>query len=153
MKAILAVDNHGGIGKDNGLPWSTISTDLKRFKDLTLNQIVIMGRNTWESKDMPKPLPNRTNLVVTSQDIQLPPGVLKITDIRYFDHFSMGWIIGGAALFNSLLPKITEIHLTRVPNNYHCDTFIDIDTVNNDFEMIHFQKYPDHTYEILKRTF
>ena len=54
-----------GIGSDNKLPWH-ISQDLKRFKELTTNKIVIMGRKTWDSlPDSFRPLPNRFNIIIT----------------------------------------------------------------------------------------
>ena len=63
MKLILACDLNGGIGYKNKLPWY-IPLDLKRFKNLTQNGVVVMGRKTWESLPK-KPLPKRVNVVVS----------------------------------------------------------------------------------------
>ena len=60
---VVAVSRNGVIGRDGGLPWH-ISSDLKRFKAITLGKPVIMGRKTWESLPR-KPLPGRSNIVVT----------------------------------------------------------------------------------------
>ena len=68
MKLIVACDPKGGIGYNNKLPWSNIQGDLPRFKNLTQGQIIVMGRNTWDSLPK-KPLPNRFNVVVTSKSI------------------------------------------------------------------------------------
>ena len=61
---VVAVARNGVIGADGGLPWR-LSSDLKRFKTLTMGKPVIMGRKTWESLPR-KPLPGRTNIVVTT---------------------------------------------------------------------------------------
>ena len=62
---IWAQDTNGGIGKNGKLPWH-ISEDLKKFKSLTYNSTVIMGRKTWDSLPI-KPLPNRRNFVLSRQ--------------------------------------------------------------------------------------
>ena len=60
----MAVDDKGGISKDNSMPWPRNSNDLKWFKKHTINQVVIMGRNTWEDPFMPTPLISRVNIFV-----------------------------------------------------------------------------------------
>ena len=69
IRAILAHDSQWGIGKNGDLPWPKNSEDLKWFKECTTGCTVMMGRGTWESLKF-KPLPNRTNAIVTSQNIQ-----------------------------------------------------------------------------------
>ena len=64
MRLILACDLKGGIGYQNKLPWH-IPLDLSRFKSLTKNGVVVMGRKTWESLPK-KPLPNRVNVVISN---------------------------------------------------------------------------------------
>ena len=65
FEMVVAVDTNGCIGKANSIPWH-LPEDLKHFKELTLNQIVIMGRRTFES--LPNgPLKNRLNIVISSQ--------------------------------------------------------------------------------------
>jgi len=67
LSIIVAVSKNGVIGKDGKLPWH-IPTDMRNFKNLTQGHTVVMGRNTWESLPTNfRPLPNRTNLVLTSQ--------------------------------------------------------------------------------------
>ena len=80
MKLILACDPTGGIGKDNQLPWSMLEGDLPRFKSLTANQVIVMGKNTWLSLPK-KPLPSRLNFVVSSSLLDLPNGALLIKDL------------------------------------------------------------------------
>tara|TARA_Y100000739_G_scaffold95048_1_gene81320 strand:+ start:201 stop:473 length:273 start_codon:yes stop_codon:yes gene_type:complete len=74
FKAIMAVDDKGGISRDGSMPWPKNSSDLKWFKKNTLNAIVIMGRATWEDPFMPSPLINRLNILVTNQDKKKYPG-------------------------------------------------------------------------------
>jgi dihydrofolate reductase len=71
IAAILASTNTGGIGLNGTLPWPKHSEDLKWFKEHTSNQIVVMGRKTWDDPMMPKPLPNRINCVVSSNPVAI----------------------------------------------------------------------------------
>ena len=66
LSLIVATDSRGGIGKDNKIPWH-IPEDMKRFKELTMGHPVIIGRKTYDSilSYLKKPLPGRTNIVVT----------------------------------------------------------------------------------------
>ena len=71
MRLVIACDPNGGIGYKNKLPWTKIEGDLPRFKKLTENRVVFMGRNTWESLPV-KPLPNRQNFIITSDPYSIP---------------------------------------------------------------------------------
>ena len=64
IKAIMAVDDNGGVSKGKSMPWPKNPKDLQWFKKNTLNQVVLMGRLTWESLPF-KPLPNRRNIVLS----------------------------------------------------------------------------------------
>jgi len=154
MKAILAVSQSGGIGFEGGMPWPHDKDDLARFKKLTLNQTVLMGRGTWEADGMPKPLPNRQNIVVSSKDILLPDDVIRLDNINYktlVEDLKVQWVIGGAGLFNSLLDMIDEIHLSHLHKDYECDKFIDLDRIKDEFECVFDEMHPTHTYKIWKR--
>lgn len=149
MKLIIAADPNGGIGYQNKLPWINIQGDLARFKQLTDGQLVIMGRNTWESLPI-KPLPNRKNVVITStllnpitKNVLVTPFINAINDDA--------WIIGGAKLVNSNWDKITEVHLTKTFNEYTCDAFIDLTNLETNFTCKHEDVFNDHTYQIWKR--
>lgn len=149
MKLIVACDIKGGIGYNNRLPWSKIENDLPRFKRLTDNQIIVMGRNTWESLPV-KPLPNRTNLIVTSRYIRnLPNDTFTVSSLNGITEDA--WLIGGAKLINSSWERINEIHLSRVIQEHQCDTFIDLNQIVNNFVCISTETFTDHTYEIWKR--
>jgi dihydrofolate reductase len=149
MKAVIACDPKGGIGYENKLPWDKIQGDLPRFKQLTDGQVIVMGRNTWESLPK-KPLPNRINVVVSSKDIE---GVTTIKEISktFDDEYKSAWLIGGASLINSSWWCIDEVHLTRTFTEYTCDTYIDLVKLQNEFMCWFKETHTDHTYEIWKR--
>jgi len=151
MKAILAVEKNGGIGFEGSMPWPKQSKDLQRFKDLTLDTTILMGRGTWESTGMPKPLPNRKNIVASSSDLDLPEGVEQIKELAVTDLLNIDWVIGGANLIDNLWVGIDEIHLTRLKDAYECDTFFDLDRLETDFELTRSQLCLTHTYEIWVR--
>jgi len=154
MKAIIACEKNGGIGHNGSMPWPSQSEDLKRFKELTLNKTILMGRGTWESSDMPTPLPDRQNIVVSSKDLRLPEDVIRLDHINYrtlVEDFKVDWIIGGAGLFNSLLDVITEIHLSHIYESYECDKHIDLIRIHDEFILESSVDCGSHAYEIWKR--
>lgn len=170
MKAILACTPKGGIGYKNSLPWSRLEGDLARFKDLTLGQFVIMGRNTWDSLPK-KPLPNRDNVIVTSRPLFEPPyflplekvhereilfnflhnNCLTVSSVDRFIGHDNAWIIGGAKLIASSWPWINELHLSRTYEEYECDTFIDLNYIEQNFNLVSKFLHSDHSYEIWQR--
>jgi dihydrofolate reductase len=147
MKLIIACDPTGGIGYQNRLPWTKIQGDLPRFKALTEGHPVIMGRNTWDSLPK-KPLPGRINIVVTSRPFR-QEGVTCVDQL--FDHTDFYWLIGGASLIQQSWPYVNEIHLTRVYDQYTCDSFIDLSYIENNYNIVDSELYADHSYEIWKR--
>lgn len=155
MKAILAIEKNGGIGYKGSMPWPKQSKDLQRFKDLTQGTVVIMGRGTWESTGMPKPLPNRTNVVITSNESYEPEGAYvlpSLDSIKYMPFAALpSWIIGGAGLVESSWDMIDEIHLSHLHAEYECDKHLDLDMLESDFELTRSQLCMTHTYEIWKR--
>ena len=150
MKLIVACDPKGGIGYNNKLPWSNIQGDLPRFKNLTQGQVVVMGRNTWESLPK-KPLLGRLNFVVTSQNLILPNGAIRVSNLNNFSEFNNAWLIGGASLINSSWYMIDEIHLTKTLTEYTCDRYIDLLYLEQNFMCWFKEQHADHTYEIWKR--
>jgi dihydrofolate reductase len=146
MKLIVAFDPKGGIGYNGKLPWSKIEGDLPRFKELTTNKIVLMGRNTYESLPK-KPLPNRINWVKSSSPII---GVENPDDDTIIKEKDV-WLIGGAKMIESYWEHIDEIHVTRTFTEYTCDTFIDIVKLEKEFMCWFKETFSDHTYEVWKR--
>ena len=74
IKAIMALDDEGGVSKEGSMPWPINLSDLKWFKKHTLNNVVIMGKLTWIDPFIPTPLKNRVNVLITSQDKTKYPG-------------------------------------------------------------------------------
>ena len=100
INVIVAYDKNLAIGKDNTLVWRQ-SADLKRFKELTTGNTVVMGRKTFES--IGKPLPNRRNIVITRQDIEIE-GVEIIKSIEEIKNIEEDiFIIGGGEIYKSCL--------------------------------------------------
>lgn len=150
MQLILACDPSGGIGYKNKLPWSNIQGDLPRFKQLTTNKTIVMGRNTWESLPK-KPLPNRKNLVVSSSNLNLPENVTHISNIEQLKTYDDLYVIGGASLVTSLFDQIKKIYLTVTFSRYTCDTHIDLLKLQSEFALEYQEVNSDHTYEIWTR--
>lgn len=159
IKGILACDEEGGIGKDNGLPWPKNSRDLKWFKDNTVNHIVVMGSSTWNSKGMPKPLPDRVNVVATYQDEKLfdCDGILKgdlgLAVLRLQDMYldKDVWIIGGPNVVAQTLGVIEEFYLTRIPGKYECDKFLTLGAIEQNFDKTWEEVHEEATFEIWRK--
>jgi dihydrofolate reductase len=142
ISIIAAIGKNRELGKDNKLLWR-IPEDMKRFKDLTLGQVVIMGRKTYES--LPKkfrPLPNRINIVISrhpelvsgsQQDVEtcLPSGRQVRHNINTIICFSIEqaidkakefnkeiFIIGGASIYSQGLKYADKLYLTLVDKEY-----------------------------------
>lgn len=123
---IVAVASNGVIGRDGSLPWR-IPEDMKWFKARTAGRPLIMGRKTWESFPR-RPLPGRTNIVVTRQaDYRAEGGVVTgslddALDLARGEQPDEIMIIGGAELYRVALPIAKRIYLTLVQGNIGGDT-------------------------------
>ena len=111
------------IGRDNALPWR-LPADLKHFKEITWGKPILMGRRTFES--IGKPLPGRTNLVLTRDKGWTAAGVLVAHSLdealeRVKDAPELAGI-GGADVFRMLMPLASRIHLTRIDADIPGDT-------------------------------
>lgn len=126
LSMIVAVDETRAIGKDNRLLWH-IPEDLKRFKELTTGHAVIMGENTYHS--IGRPLPNRTNIVVTLDQTLALPGCLVVHSLdealsvaREHEREEI-FVMGGASIYRQFLPMIDRLYLTLVSGKHEADTF------------------------------
>jgi dihydrofolate reductase len=124
LHAVAAMAENRVIGRDGALPWH-LPGDLKLFKELTLGRSIIMGRRTWES--LGRPLPGRENIVVSRAN---PPGeadgatlVSSIDALKDLTVSGDAYLIGGAQLYNALLPSCDSLYLTLVKGNHQGDTF------------------------------
>lgn len=109
------------IGKEGGLIWD-IPTDMKRFRELTRDHPIIMGRKTWDSlPDGRRPLPHRTNIVITRDESFAPEGALvahSIEDAIELAKDEEGsdqiWVIGGGQIYEAALPYADRLYLTEI---------------------------------------
>ena len=116
IKLIWAQDNYGGIGINNELPWH-FKEDLKKFKSITLNSTIIMGRKTWESLKI-KPLPKRRNIVLSSNNINEVECYNKVDDLmNNIKEESSIFIIGGAQIYKIFYSIADELHISFVNRN------------------------------------
>jgi dihydrofolate reductase len=122
---VVAVSRNGVIGRASGLPWH-ISSDLKRFKALTMGKPLIMGRKTWESLPK-KPLPGRRNIVITRQANYRAEGAVVVADattaLAAAGQVEEISVIGGAEIFHLFLPQAQRIYLTEVDLEVEGDTY------------------------------
>lgn len=124
---IAAVANNGTIGDKNNLPWH-LPEDLKRFKELTTGKTVVMGRKTFDSifSRLGKPLPNRTNVVITRQtSSKMPEGVIVQSSIENALR-SYGWgdifVIGGGEIYRQTIAIADRLYITHVNKDVAGDT-------------------------------
>jgi dihydrofolate reductase len=122
---VVAMDQNHGIGYLNQLPWH-IPDDLKRFRRLTLNSPIIMGRKTFES--IGKPLVLRQNLMLSSTIEHLPLGVQRVTFHECVQKFSErlspnAYVIGGAQVYEAFLPYCSGLHITMIDSVFPVDTY------------------------------
>ena len=130
ISLIVAVADNGVIGSNNQLPWR-ISADLKYFKRVTLGKPIIMGRLTYES--IGKPLPGRTNIVMSRDSAWRAEGVKRASDLnaalaiakKIADDSQLEelMIIGGATIYREALPQADRLYLTRVHTRVDGDAF------------------------------
>ena len=124
---IVAMDEAGTIGKGDGLPW-TLPNDLRHFKKMTSGHTVVMGRTTFET--LGRPLPNRKNVVLSREEIQLE-GCTVVTGLdELFDEVKEDgevFVIGGRQVYDLLFPFVTRCHVTRIEGRFEGDTFLDLD--------------------------
>lgn len=123
---IVACDLNNGIGKDNAL-LCHLPADLKYFKMITSGHFILMGRKTFES--IGRPLPNRTNMVLSRASLSFPEGVFSFQTVDEAFHFAENqgahelFVIGGGTLYTSLIETADRIYLTRIHHQFQADTF------------------------------
>ncbi len=125
LSAIVAIDQNNVIGNHNKLPWH-LPADLNYFKQVTLNKTIIMGRKTFES--IGRPLPHRKNMIVTRDKNFKATACEIIYSIDDVIAMSQNndeefFLIGGAELFNQLLPHVKRLYLTLVHHTFEGDAF------------------------------
>ena len=158
LTLIVAVSENNVIGKDNDLIWR-LRNDLQRFKALTSGHCIIMGRKTFES--FPKPLPNRTHIVITTQqNYKSPEGVTVVNSleaaIKAAKQDSSPYIIGGGEIYKQALDFVDLIELTKVHHTFEGDTFFpeidvkiweEINCIYNEKDDLHKHPFSFLTYK------
>jgi len=130
ISLVVAVTENNVIGRDGGLPWR-LSTDLKRFKTLTMGKPVVMGRVCYDS--IGKPLPGRPNIVITRNPDFKPEGAIVVHSLEdaleeaFAEAERLGvdeiCVIGGGVVYGEAMKLATILHVTHVRAAIEGDTF------------------------------
>lgn len=159
LNIIAAIGKNRELGLRGKLLWH-ITDDLQRFKELTIGHPVIMGRKTWESlPEKFRPLPGRTNIVVTRQANYKAEGAM-IADspesaraaAARADGSEEIFIIGGGEIYRETLPLADRLYLTLIDDTVEADTFFP--AYAQEFNLIseeNGEENPPHRFQILER--
>lgn len=153
---IAAAAENNALGKDNDLLWH-LPDDFKRFKQLTSNHYIIMGRKTFES--FPKPLPNRTHVIITRQKDYKVDNCIVVNSLKHALEVCPEnedvFIIGGGEIYKQSMEIADLIELTRVHITIDADTFFpEIDSA--DWKLLSEEFHPKdekHQYAFTYQTF
>lgn len=155
---IAAASENNALGKNNELVWH-LPNDFKRFKNLTSGHHIIMGRKTFES--FPKPLPNRTHIVISHQENYNPEGCIVVNSmekaLEKCPSNEAIFIIGGGEIYNLGLPFSDKIELTRVHHTFEADAFFpeidprDWELINSEFQSKDDKHLFDYSYQTYVR--
>lgn len=121
---IAAVAENNALGKNNDLLWH-LPLDFRRFKEITSGHHIIMGRKTFES--FPKPLPNRTHVIITRQKDFKHDGCIVVQDIEKAIAVCPKeddlYIIGGGEIYKQFIHLADQLDITRVHNSFEADVY------------------------------
>ena len=126
LSMIAAMSENYIIGDKGKIPWN-LPTDTKWFRDKTLNHVIIMGRKTYES--MGKPLPKRTNLVVTRDKNYQAEGCIVFDNLEKAIDFAKTqedneiFIVGGSEIYKQSLVLADKLYLTIIEKDFDGDAF------------------------------
>ena len=128
MNLIVNADKNWGIGKNNEL-LVQIPNDMKMFRSTTIGNVVVMGRKTLESFPNGKPLPKRTNIVLTKNKNYAAKGAIVVhskeellEELKKYPEEDI-FVIGGESIYRMLLPYCTTAYVTRADYAYDADTY------------------------------
>lgn len=152
ISAIFAIDENNGMGYNGKLPWPKIQEDLSFFKQKTNNEIVVMGKNTWNSPDMPTPLPNRLNIVCSNTDIDnvitLSGDIRKgILLLHKSNPHKIIFIIGGMNILMQTAPIIDKVYVSKIHGSYPADVIFPSEEFFKHFIVNKITHYTHHTLE------
>ena len=153
---IAAVADNNALGKNNELLWH-LPNDFKRFKSITTGHYIIMGRKTFES--FPKPLPNRTHVIITRQKNYSYDGCIIVDSLQNAlatcSTEKEVFIIGGGEIYKQSIEIADKLDITKVHNTFEADTFfpeIDLDKWNLIASEFH-PKDEKHLYDFSFQTY
>ena len=123
--SIAAIADNNAIGKNNDLVWH-LPDDFKRFKALTSGHYIILGRKTFES--FPKPLPNRTHVIITRQKNFQAPGHIVVNSLNEAiaaipKNEEKAFVIGGGEIYKQAMSRVDQLEITHVHTTVEGDTF------------------------------
>lgn len=158
MNAIVAVDSNWAIGNKGQLLVS-IPADHKMFREETTGKVVVLGRKTMDTFPGRKPLPNRMNIILSSNENYKVDGALVVhsieellEELKKYDSNDI-YIIGGDSVYRQMLDLCDTIHVTKVEREYEADAYFpNLDEMENWHVTASSdeQTYFDITYEFLK---
>lgn len=126
LSIIVAKAKNNIIGKNNGLLWY-LPEDLRRFKEKTTGHVIIMGRKTFES--IGRVLPNRKHIIfsqnpdfkVEDENVEIVHSMLQIQ--QYIEDENENFVIGGAMIYNLLMPYVNKMYITQIDKEFEGDAF------------------------------
>ena len=126
LSIIVAKAKNNIIGKENKLVWN-LPADLKHFKELTTGHTIIMGRKTFQS--LGRVLPNRKHIVfsqnpdfkVNDENVRIVHSMLEVQE--YIENEEENFVIGGAMIYNLLMPHVTKMYVTEIDQEFEGDSF------------------------------
>ena len=141
LSIIVAKAKNNVIGKNNELIWK-LPEDLKRFKKLTTGHTIIMGRKTFES--LGRVLPNRKHIIfsqnpdfkVNDENVEIVHSMLQIQG--YIEDKEEHFVIGGAMIYNLLMPYVTKMYVTQIDKEFEGDAF--------------FPRIDENTWEVVEKS-
>ena len=141
LSIIVAKAKNNVIGKNNELIWK-LPEDLKRFKQLTTGHTIIMGRKTFES--LGRVLPNRKHIIfsqnpdfkVNDENVEIVHSMLQIQG--YIEDKEEHFVIGGAMIYNLLMPYVTKMYVTQIDREFEGDAF--------------FPRIDENTWEVVEKS-
>lgn len=153
---IAAVSENNALGKNNDLVWH-LPDDFKRFKNKTSGHYIVMGRKTFES--FPKPLPNRTHVIISRQNEYAPEGCLVANTLQAAIELCPSnedtYIIGGGEIYKQSMEIADVLEITRVHHSFDADTFFP--EINlNEWELTNEEFHPKdekHNFSFTFQTF
>ena len=162
VSLIVAVSENKVIGKDNDLVWH-LPTDMKFFKDTTKGHFVIMGRRNYESiPHKYRPLPKRTNVILTRQDDYKAEGCVVVKSVEEAIELAQQagdkepFVIGGGQIYKYAIENnlVDRIYLTRVHTEIDGDTYFE--DLDDSWKLVHADLHPSdekHPFAFTFQTF